>query len=240
MIKTKAIVLSAIKYADTSLIMKAYTEEMGLVTYMLKGVLGSKKGKLKAAYFQPLMQLEIVGTTRKNGKLEHIKDVQLDYPYQEIYADPIKRAIAMFLAEVLQYSLQEEEQNKDLFQFLSLSFQFFDQQEKPTNFHLFFMLQLTKYLGFYPQLKQENLPYFDMLEADFIRTPNNNPLLKNEELEAFKIILGTNFDTLAFVRLNQQIRVSLLQKIIVYFELHLQGFRPPKSIDVLRQLFVDN
>ncbi|MCV6630422.1 MAG: DNA repair protein RecO [Flavobacteriaceae bacterium] len=239
MIATKAIVLSALKYADTSLIVKAYTAEMGLVTYMLKGVLGTKKGKVKAAYFQSLMQLELVASDRKNGKMEHIKEVRLAYTYKELYLDPIKRSLAIFLAEVLSGALQEEIENKELFGFLELSLQYLDQQDQVANFHLFFMLQLSKFLGFYPQLNQEHLPYFDLQEAEFVSIPNNNPILFDEELTVFRALLGTNFDSLPYIKLNKEIRVAVLNKLIIYFELHLQGFRAPKSILVLQQLFED-
>jgi len=59
-VTTKAVVLKALKYGDTSLIVKAFTASDGLKSYLLKGVLASKKGKLKTAYFQPLTQLELV------------------------------------------------------------------------------------------------------------------------------------------------------------------------------------
>ena len=54
-VSTKAIVLTAIKYGDSSLIVRCYTEQSGSKSYLLRGVLKSKKGKLRPAYFQPLM-----------------------------------------------------------------------------------------------------------------------------------------------------------------------------------------
>ena len=48
-ISTKAIVISTIKYSDTSLIVKLYTEKVGLVSFLLKGILKSKKGKLRTS-----------------------------------------------------------------------------------------------------------------------------------------------------------------------------------------------
>ena len=71
---TKAIVINTIKYGDTSLIATCYTENCGLKTYMLKGVLKAKKAKIKTAYFQPLMQLNLTANHNNKGSLNSIRD----------------------------------------------------------------------------------------------------------------------------------------------------------------------
>src|SRR5680860_1294328 len=86
-VTTKAIILTSIKYGDTSLIVKAFTASHGLKSYMLKGALSAKKGKLKAAYFQPLTQLEIVANHRNKGTLESIREAKVNYPYQSVHND---------------------------------------------------------------------------------------------------------------------------------------------------------
>ena len=89
-VTTKAIVLSSIKYGETSLIVKALTASDGLQTYLLKGVLASRKGKLKAAYFQPMMQLEIVANHKYKGTLESIREARVSYPFSTVHTDIIK------------------------------------------------------------------------------------------------------------------------------------------------------
>ncbi|MEM7380297.1 MAG: recombination protein O N-terminal domain-containing protein, partial [Bacteroidota bacterium] len=100
-VTTKAIVFSSLKYGDTSLIVKAFTASDGLKSYLLKGVLASKKGKLKAAYFQPLMQLELVAFHKNKGTLERIREAKVYYPYSSVYQDLTKNAIVLFLSEML-------------------------------------------------------------------------------------------------------------------------------------------
>jgi len=80
-VTTRAIVLSSLKYGDTSLIVKAFTLSDGLKSYLLKGVLTSKKGKLKSAYFQPLTQLELVANHKNKGTLEAIREARVTYHY---------------------------------------------------------------------------------------------------------------------------------------------------------------
>ena len=79
MLSTNAIVLSKIRYRDNDLIIKCYTQNKGLVSYLLRGVLNNKKGKTKPAYFQLLSQLQIITIHKPNRSLQTIKEVKLSY-----------------------------------------------------------------------------------------------------------------------------------------------------------------
>ncbi|WP_424003318.1 DNA repair protein RecO [Maribacter sp. IgM3_T14_3] len=236
-ITTKAIVFSALKYGDTSLIVKAYTASDGIKSYLLRGVLASKKGKLKSAYFQPLTQLEIVANHKNKGTLETLKEAKVFYHYQTLYADMAKNAMTMFLAELLGNSIREEERNEDMFDFLEASLQWLDVNKDVANFHLYFMLSLTRFLGFYPDIYQIDKPYFDLLEGEFVAVESLNPILRGENIYYFKTLLGTNFDAMHTVKMKKSSRQELLKSLILYFELHLQGFRKPKSLAVLNEVF---
>ena len=236
-VTTKAIVFSAIKYGDTSLIVKAYTASDGIKSYLLRGVLASKKGKLKSAYFQPLTQLEIVANHKNKGTLETIKEAKVFYHYQTLYADMAKNAMTLFLAELLGNSIREEEQNEDLFEYLIASLQWLDMNKDVANFHLYFMLSLTRFLGFYPDVYQIDKPYFDLLEGEFVAIESLNPILRGENIYYFKTFLGINFDAMHTVKMKKTNRQELLKSLILYFELHLQGFRKPKSLAVLNEVF---
>ena len=234
---TSALVLSALKYGDTSLIVKAYTASDGLKSYLLKGVLSSKKGKLKAAYFQPLTQLELTVVHKNKGTLERIKEVKLLHPYSTIHSDIVKNSLVLFLAEILANSIQGEEKDTALYQYLENAMLWLDQHDQVANFHLLFMINLTKYFGFYPEPPEGISNYFDLAEGEFITAPSLNPLLEKEPLHHFKMLLGTNFDGLNTIKIPKTQRRSLVQSLVLYFELHLHGFRKPKSLAVLNAVF---
>ena len=236
-VTTKAIVFSAIKYGDTSLIVKVFTASDGIKSYLLRGVLSSRKGKLKTAYFQPLTQLEIVANHRNKGTLETLREAKVYYHYQSLYADMAKNAMTLFLAELLVNSIREEERNEELFEFLEASLQWLDVHKDVANFHLYFMLSITKFLGFYPDVFQIDKPYFDLLEGEFVSVESLNPMLRGENIYYFKTFLGINFDTIHNVKMKKTNRQELLKSLILYFELHLQGFRKPKSLAVLNEVF---
>lgn len=236
-VTTQAIILTSLKYGDTSLIVKAFTASDGLKSYLLKGVLSSKKGKLKSAYFQPLTQLEIVADHRNKGTLESIREAKVSYPYLTLHNDMAKNAMTLFLAEMLGLSIREEERNQGLFEFLVASLQWLDTHAEISNFHCSFLIRLTKYLGFYPDTSAMHSSCFDLMEGEFTDTPSLHPVLTGENLGYFKSFLGIHFDAIQTIKMNKTNRQELLQSLVLYFELHLQGFRKPKSLAVLNEVF---
>ena len=236
-VTTKAIVLSAIKYGDTSLIVKLFTASDGLKSYLLKGVLASKKGKLKTAYFQPLTQLEVVAYHKNKGTLESIREAKPSYHYISLHTNITKNALTFFLAEMLSNSIQEEEDNENLYEFLEASLQWLDTHDEISNFHLYFLIVLSKYFGFYPDTSDNDAPYFDLLEGAFVYGLSLNPMIMGENLNFFKRFLGINFDVISSIKMNKKQRQELLKSIILYYELHLHGFRKPKSLAILNEVF---
>ncbi len=233
---TKAIVIKTIKYGDTSLIATCYTQNSGIKTYMLKGILTAKKGKIKSAYFQPLSQVILTANHNNKGALNSISDIELSSFYQSIYTDIRKQTIALFLAEVLSYSIKEEEKNEALFEYIETSLNWLDNHDDSANFHLLFLFNLTKYLGFYPELNNLNYSYFNMLDGQFSKTRNHNVIF-GEDLVQFKKLFGINFDAMHTIGLNGIDRQSILASLLLYFELHLSGFKRPKSLNILKSVF---
>ncbi len=236
-VTTKAIVLSTVKYGDTSLILKAFTASDGLKSYMLKGVRATKKGKLKIGLFQPLTQLEMVAVHKNKGKLESIREAKIVHPYKTLHTEIIKNSMVLFLAEILSLTIQEEEKNAALYNYLEYAFNWLDENEDVSNFHLLFLIRLTTFLGFYPDVALKHTPYFDLLEGSFVTQPSLNPVLTGELLDYFRNFLGINFDAISLVKMSKQLRQELLKKVLLYFELHLHGFRMPRSLAILNAVF---
>lgn len=237
LVSTKAIVISALKYGEADLIVKLYTLSDGLRTYMLRGVLKSKKGKFKASMFQPLTKLEIVANHRNTGKLEYLKEARVGEAYATLHTNSVKSAMVMFLSEMLKNTIKEEEANPELFGFLEKSFEFLDHAAKIANFHLFFLLKLTRYLGFYPENRNSNFPVFNLLDGVFQEIPTNDYCIEGPNTELLKLFLNADFFSLPEIRLNQVRRNEFLNMLLLYYELHIEGFRKPKSLAVLNEIF---
>jgi DNA repair protein RecO (recombination protein O) len=242
-VKSKAIVLTSLKYGDTDLIVKCFTEE-GIKSYLLKRIFKPKSKKprnapsqLNTAYFQPLTQLNITANHNNKGNLNSIREAGISYMYQSVSTDIYKQSIALFLAEVLALSLKEEERNKILFQYIETAFIWLDNHNSITNFHLLFLLNLSKYLGFFPESKNINANYFDLVEGIFCDYKPLNNYVHGENLIYFKSLIGIKFDDIERLELNSRSRKIILNILLEYYELHLPGFKKPKSLNVLNEVF---
>ena len=162
-VSTKAIVLSTIKYGDTSLIVRCFTLKEGLKTYLIKGVLSAKKRKLKPAYFQPLTQLQIIANHNNKGTLNSIKEVHVIRPYKYIYTNVFKQTMVLFLSEIVNSSIQEEEENEPLYYYIESALNSLDAHDEISNFHLLFLLNVTRFLGFYPDLSEVDKVGFSLM-----------------------------------------------------------------------------
>lgn len=235
--KNNSIVLSKLKYRDHDLIVKCYTEQRGLVSYMLRGVLKSKKGLSKTVYYQALSQLQIEENYKPNQSLHFIKEVKFSYIYKSLHTNIYKSSIVLFLSEILSNVLKEEEKNEDLFHFISAALQYLDNEDQFSNFHLLFLLKLTRYLGFQPENVNTNDPYFNLESGIFEGINHGIYSVSGENLTLLKRLLGTNFDTLNTVKINGKQRQEFLNMLLYYFELHLGNFKNPKSLQVLNEVF---
>ena len=235
LVKTKAIVLSSLKYQEKSLIVKCFTESDGLKSYFVPSAYSNKKVNQKIAYFQPLTLIEIEANHKNKGTLEHFKEIRLAHSYHSINTNVVKSTIVIFLSEILHHAIKEEEKNQSLFSFLETALLWFDTHQETTNFHLILMMEVTKYLGFYPDLTELDFPYFDIKEGCFTPFQRINSLTEHET-HLFKRLLQLKFDSdqKIFAGIERQL---LLKILLDFYTLHLDGFKKPKSLDVLTEVF---
>lgn len=237
LVSTNAIVLSKLKYRDNDLIVKCYTQQHGTLSFLLRGVLKSKKGAVQSAYFQMLSQLQIVMDYKENRSLHTIKEVRLNHLYASLHSNVVKSAVVMFLSEVLSAVLKEEEPNETLYSYIETTLLWFDSHTEYANFHLLFLLNLTKYLGFYPEMLHLEQPYFNLQDGKFELKASNRHTISGETVELLKTFLKSSFDVLSELKINAKQRQSFLSMLLRYYELHLEGFKTPKSLQVLHQVF---
>tara|TARA_B110000483_G_scaffold46166_1_gene57645 strand:+ start:368 stop:1084 length:717 start_codon:yes stop_codon:yes gene_type:complete len=235
-VSTKAIVISKIKYNDSDLIVKCYTASSGIKSYMVKNALQSKKGKFRPAYFQLLSLLEIEADHKEMRSLHYFKEVRLNKPYESLHTNVFKSTVLLFLSEVLSMILNEEEANPPLFEYIETTLLWFDTVENTGIFHHQFLMGLTKFLGINPDTEHEELPYFNLQEGKF-QAHNWEHCVSGGNLELLKPFLGTKFDTYFSLELSSIQKQELLNMILGYFKLHLEGFKHPKSLTVLSQVY---
>mgnify|MGYP002778331319 CR=1 FL=1 len=223
--KTRGIVVNYIRYRETSIITKIYTEEFGLQTYIENGV-RSAKGKNKIALFQPLTLLDLVVYHRDTGSIMRLSEVRCGEPFASVPYHFVKSGVALFVAEVLHKSLKEESGNPPLFSFLHHAVLFLDQQtEHFENFPIRFLLGLAQYLGFSPSDARE---VFDQIEEFQLLN------YAKEDEAAFNQLIHTPFHE--HVPLTNYQRRRVLEYVLLFYRLHVENFGELRSVPVLREL----
>ena len=236
--KVKGIVLHSVKYSETSVIVRIYTDLFGLKSFLIRGI-RSKKSKIKPALLQPLTLLDLVVYNRESTSLQSVREMQLAYPYQSLPFDIKKSSVGLFINELLYKSIREEESNQELFSFLWNACIQLDVSDETVNcFHLLFAIHLTRFLGIVPQGNHSgSRTLFNIREGLFQSgIPDHTLYLDPDTSTALSTLLSTPLELAATLTIPPLIRARLLSAIITYFQFHLQGFREIHSHHVLHKV----
>lgn len=238
--KVIGIVLRTLKYNDASNIVDIYTERNGRASFLVK-IPRSRKSGVRSVLFQALALVELEAEFRPNSSLHRIREAKSLYPFSSLPYHPYKSSIAMFLAEFLCRALKEEDANESLFAYLLHSIRWLDGcgERSFANFHLVFLMRLSRFLGVYPNVDNYTSGcYFDMINACFTPLlPKSGSYLKPEEASRIRLLLRMNYETMHLFGMTRVERNRCLSVINDYYRLHLPDFPTLKSLDVLKELF---
>lgn len=234
--KTKGIVLHTIRYSETSVIAKIYTEKFGLLSFLVKGIRAAKS-KSKASMMQPLTILDMEISYREARGLQYIKEYSRGYNYTSVQFDTLKSTIAMLLLEVITKAIREHEPNEEVFEFIRESFITLDKDEQLNpDFHLLFLLSFARYLGFAPHNNYNALDkYFEMQEGIFVSSEYGGTVLNKHDSKLLTHLLNTPLYRHTDIKLSRIDRQAILRNLIKYYQLHLENFNL-KSPDILETL----
>lgn len=233
---SEAIILGYINYSETSVILKTYTKNYGFKSFIVRGIRSKKRKKITLGQLQPLTILDIEFND-KGTKLSYLKTIKIIEPYTSINNDIIKINICLFLAEFLSKILKIDLKNEPLFEFVKQSLLWFDNSNNVSNFHLLFMLKLSDYLGVMPKYSSEKSLYFDIENGIFTNAPMSSSYIKDRVVKDLQDILGIKFDYNNEIMINVNQRKDMLNFLISYYEYHVPGFKRPKSVDILNEVF---
>jgi DNA repair protein RecO (recombination protein O) len=238
--KTRAIVLHVTEYAEASIIVKAYTDLHGLQSFLVNGVRKSKS-RFAPNLFRPLSLIELVAYYKKQGGLNRVSEVSASPILNSIPYDTVKTGMALFMSEILYRSIREEETNAELFHFIDHSVQMLDLHTTTVSrFHLSFMLQLTRYLGFYPSGNyNESNGFFDLQEGRFVdAAPLHHPFYLSKEMgKLLNELLSFSLEEVSTFKISAPERKQLLAALVLYYELHMTSGSKIKSHEVMMELF---
>jgi len=218
--KTKGIVLNFIKFKESSIICKIFTESFGLQSYIINGVRSSNKSK-NMSLFQPLTILDLVVYNKNSANIQRLKEMKIDVVYMTNHTDIKKISVCIFLSELLSKILSNEPNQNQKFNFLYNSFLIYDGLEKNIkNFHIQFLLKLTKFFG------------FQISDSSQITKAYLN---KKEQNDFVMDCISMDYDSK--IQSNYSERNDVLNSLIIYFSQNLGINIKLKSLQVLKEVF---
>jgi DNA repair protein RecO (recombination protein O) len=216
--KTHGIVFRLTKYGETSVIVNIFTGQFGLQSYIVNGV-RSRNSRGKIALYQPLTLLDLVVYHKENAGILRIKEARLLHPYRNISTNVHKTTIALFIDEILNKTVKEQSQTENLCEFIIDALIQLDASERPENFHLIFLIHLSRHLGFQPGNVIEVL---------------GDRLLDHSDEVAMQQLMRAGFSTP--ITLTNQQRRNLLDALIHFYARHIESFGQVRSVAVLREI----
>lgn len=228
----EGIVIRAIKYSDSQLIVHFFTKEYGRISTIVNR--GRKKGS--SNFFQPLFHLsfEMVYTEKKS--LQRISQLRFMQTYQSIPFSIGKNTIAQFLSEILNKVIPENEPDKELFVFLSNAFHLFDEEHEGVQyFHLVFLIHLTRFLGFYPGRKGEENAFFSPSEGTYVSKIMHDTV-PDSLSDSFDELLSIPISRFSELKLKKDTQRELLSHLIDFYRVQM-NVGALKTYEVLKQVF---
>jgi len=237
--KTKAIVLRVLKFGENKIIVDLLTETEGRLSIVCN-VPKTQRGKIKKQYFQPMNVLEVELDIRQQAQLQHLRDARISIPFMTIPFDPYKLSISLFLAEFIYYSTRGEQQNPNLYSYVENSISWLDGcQGSFSNFHLVFMMRLSRFIGFFPNVEDyQTGDFFDLRAACFTPTAPLHPdFLSREDASRISTLMRMNYESMHLFRMSHEDRNRIVDVLIDYYRLHVPNFPELHSLAVMQELW---
>jgi len=237
--KTRGIIFQVTEFGETSVVARIYTELFGLQGFIINSV-RKKNAKVKQNVLHPLALVDLVVYHKDRKGLHRVAEVSSNPALQHIPFSIVKNSLVLFLDEVLCKSIKEEEPNQQLFDFIFNSVQLLDLQSPVNNdFHMCFLIQLTRFLGFYPaENYSAEEKIFNLREGVFQPDiPPHVNYLDGIQSENFSSLLKSSLNFSSSIKIPLAQKRMLVEKILEYYRLHLAGFTEVKSLKVLEEVW---
>jgi DNA repair protein RecO (recombination protein O) len=140
---------------------------------------------------------------------------------------------------VLYKAIKQQPADEQLFQYIFGSVELLDNLNGGlANFHLLFLIGLTRYMGFYPDISNAaKADYFDLRNGVFSRyKPETTHFLSPPYTQKFFQLLHYGYDDLQLIKISNDERRQLITRLLEYYGLHMEGFGNIHSHEILEEV----
>ena len=111
-------------------------------------------------------------------------------------------------------------------------------QEGTANFHLWFLVNLSRLLGFFPGNGYAEGDWFDVREGLYTPLQPAHGLAMNpHDARILRDMVECDVRCLAEIGLNRRERVDFLGALLGYYGYHLDAIHAVRSVGILREVF---
>lgn len=239
--KDQIIVLHTQKYGESGNILQSYSKRYGRQSYMLNKISREKIRSIKP-HLHPLSVLDIDCYSNQTASFKYIREITPSVKLNSIRSDILKYNIALFISELLHKTLNYSTSDEQMYDWIYNSVLALErEEEKWTNFHLFFAVSLCSSLGFMPKSDYSHTaPYFEIQSGGFICNElPDNACFSRENSELLYLFLTHDYDYSMMIRTGGGQRFSFLESVIRYLEHHLGCKLNIKSHYILHEILHD-
>lgn len=247
--RLKAIVLRTVKYGDTGLVVDCFTAEHGRVSFITGVGGGRKRGSSGMALWRPMNLVEFSAELGSSKGMPRLHNASVYASYFDIPFNHVKSAQTMFLAECLIHVLHESSSDNTLYNYIETSLLWLDAaNEGYANFHIYFLLRLTRFVGIEPNMEQRDADawrvrgganlYFDMQAGSFCYSQPVHPhFIAPAEAVFLPLLMRMSLRTMHLYGFSRNERQRILSAFNTYYRLHIPSFPQLRSLEVLREVF---
>ncbi len=231
--------LHTLKYGDSSMVVYLLTDVGGRRSYMVQGVRSRHGRGSKQALFQPMFPVEFEGMESSKLQMHRFKEIRSGFLLQSLPFDVRKSTMALFMAEVLYRLVRESEPNEALFDFVWGCVEALDTlDDGVANFHLWFLANLSRFLGFSPGNDYIEGAWFDVREGLYCSVqPLHTSIMAPANAHILNALIGCDVRHLSVIGLNRAQRVEFLNAMLIYFGYHLDAVSAVQSVRILQEVF---
>ena len=235
--KTEAIVLKSISYGETSLIVSAFSRELGRISLLARG---ARRPKSKfGSTLQTMSHIQAVVYKKEGRQILPVNEASHAKVRRNLSRDLDKIIVGMRVVELVRGLTQEQDPNTELFDLMIDLLDNLDaENDRVFNLLLYFQMRLAALLGIEPQIVKSDVEkidrdgYLSLDTGEVSAAPSpNGKASSRKALRTF-----ADRETICRMELDARTRQQVTMLVDAYYRYHFDEAYPDRSVKVLSRL----